>query len=284
MTTLYDVLGVRPGASTVDIKRAYYRQARVLHPDNYADAPPKLRAQAERAMQELNVAWAVLRDRSKRVRYDATLDAVPHHPPRRRAPSNTGPKRAPSRPALGTGFRYWFGSNWGRGLVLLVDGATTLEPLRAYAPNGIAGLHAEGSAIDDAELLHLSGLTGLKMLDLSGTRVTDAGLVHLQTLQSLETLMLWDTAITDVGLALVGRLSSLCHLGLGNTAVTDAGLADLAHLRHLRRLQLAGTAVEGEGLRHLYELEQLESVSLPWRVRGRHRRALRASRPGLLVA
>ena len=293
MTTHYDVLGVRRGAASSDIKRAYYRRARVLHPDNYTDAPDKLRAQAERAMQELNVAWTVLRDGARRARYDRELDCdvPPAHPSRRRSAAPTSRNQAPAEPpraALGSGFRHWFGSTggrrmMGRGLNLSVDGARSLEPLRALAPDGLIGLHAEGSTVDDAELIHLSGMTGLQQLDLSGTRITDAGLVHLQSLRALESLDLWDTAITDVGVALLARLSKLCHLGLGNTRITDAGLAELGALGDLRRLQLVGTDVEGPGLVHLHGLPHLETVTLPWRVRGRHRRALKAARPGALV-
>jgi hypothetical protein len=285
VTTHYDVLGVRREATSSDIKRAYYRRARVLHPDNYADAPEKLRAQAERAMQELNVAWSTLRDGSKRATYDRELDvgAQPSSASRRR-------RRPPeaTRPQLGSGFRHWFGSigsrDVRRGLNLYVDGARSLEPLRALAPDGLLGLHAEGSAVDDAELIHLSGLTALQQLDLTRTRITDAGLVHLQSLKRLESLDVWDTAVTDVGLALVARLPRLCHLGLGNTRVTDAGLAELRPLTELRRLQLTGTDVDGPGLVHLYGLSKLETVTLPWRVRGRHRRALKAALPHATVA
>ena len=290
MTTHYDVLGVRRAASSSDIKRAYYRRARVLHPDNYADAPDKLRAQAERAMQELNVAWTVLRDGARRARYDRELDHIPPaHPSRSRsAPATSRNQSGQPRAALGSGFRHWFGSTGSRatrrGLNLYVDGARSLEPLRALAPDGLIGLHAERSAVDDAELIHLSGMTGLQQLDLSGTRITDAGLVHLQSLKRLETLDLWDTAVTDVGLSLLARLPKLCHLGLGNTRVTDAGLVELRALTELRRLQLVGTDVEGPGLVHLHELPRLESVTLPWRARGRHRRALKTALPHVAVA
>ena len=285
MTTHYDVLGVRRGATSSDIKRAYYRRARVLHPDNYSDAPDKLRAQAERAMQELNVAWTILRDGVRRERYDRELEGVAA--PAVRSNGRMPRRTAPPRPAaLGSGFRHWFGGGRmvNRGLNLMVDGAETLESLRALAPNGLLGLHAEGSRIDDAELLHQAGMTGLRQLNLSGTRVTDAGLVHLQSLTALESLDLWDTAVTDVGLALIGRLTGLCHLGLGNTRISDAGLAELRTLTDLRRLQLTGTDVEGPGLVHLHDLPRLETVTLPWRVRGRHRRALKAARPRLKVA
>ena len=66
---------------------------------------------------------------------------------------------------------------------------------------------------------------------------------------------------------------------LGNTLITDGGLAHLRSLRSLRVLQLWGTNVAGPGLTHLHGLRGLEMVSLPWKVRGRHRRRLRAALP-----
>ena len=197
------------------------------------------------------------------------------------APRRPLPQR-PHRPALGAGFQYWFGASHrgaARGLNLRVTGSTSLEPLRGLVPDGLVGLHAEQTRIDDAELRNLAGMRSLRVLDLTGTQVTDAGLVHLLGCDDLEVISLWDTHITDAGLALLGRLANLRHLGLGNTRVSDAGLRHLGELRRLRLVQLAGTAVEGPGLRHLHGLPELETVSLPWRVGPGHRRDLRRARP-----
>jgi curved DNA-binding protein CbpA len=187
----------------------------------------------------------------------------------------------PRRTELGSGFQYWFGSSHhgaARGLNLRVSGGS-LAPLRGLVPDGLVGLHAEHSAVDDVQLRHLLGMRSLRLLDLTGTAVTDAGLVHLLGCQDLEVVSLWDTAITDAGLALLGRLPELRHLGLGNTAVTDDGLRHLAGLRRLRLVQLAGTNVEGPGLRHLHDLPELDMISLPWRVGRGDRRRLRRARP-----
>lgn len=199
-----------------------------------------------------------------------------------------GPRRPlperPQRPQLGAGFQYWFGASHrgagaGAGLNLRVNGAVSLAPLRGLVPDGLVGLHAEQTPVDDEQLRHLLGMRSLRLLDLTGTRVTDVGLVHLLGCTDLEVLCLWDTAITDAGLALLARLPNLRHLGLGNTAVTDAGLRHLEALQRLRLVQLTGTAVEGPGLRHLHALPDLEMVSLPWRVGRGHRRHLRRARP-----
>jgi hypothetical protein len=97
--TLYDVLGVAPGASPEEVRRAYLALARRHHPDVTGDAAAA-RTGAERRMQELNVAWATLRDPGKRKEYDAELARRrpaprPASPPGERSPYGSRP-RAPS--------------------------------------------------------------------------------------------------------------------------------------------------------------------------------------------
>ncbi len=289
-------MGVGEDADLEEIKRAYYDRARLYHPDAHASSAPAVRAEAERTMQSLNHAWTVLRNAKARQRYDRMIG----HPGTESGSERSGPttsKRRSSRPsspavtetnrrpALGVGFQSWFGASvgarrvGGRPQLNLRLTGSSLEPLQGLVPDGLIGLHAEHTSIGDADLRSLIGMASLRYLDLTGTRVTDAGLVHLLGCRDLETLVLWDTAITDGGLALIARFPMLCHLGLGNTSVTDAGLLHLGGLRHLRLVQLSGTAVEGSGLAHLHGLPQLATVSIPWRVRGGHRRRLRSALP-----
>jgi curved DNA-binding protein len=61
----YQVLGVPKTATQADIKKAYRRLARELHPDRNPDD-----ADAERRFKEANEAHAVLSDVEKRKRYD----------------------------------------------------------------------------------------------------------------------------------------------------------------------------------------------------------------------
>jgi hypothetical protein len=80
----YQLLGVRPGASSEEIREAYRDLIRVWHPDRF-EHDSKLRAKAERTTQELNAAYRRL-SRSHRGR------------------SRTGPNRktcrAESRPTV----------------------------------------------------------------------------------------------------------------------------------------------------------------------------------------
>jgi molecular chaperone DnaJ len=61
----YALLGVRPDASDEEIKRAYRRKARELHPDTTGGD-----ASAEAHFKEVTRAYEVLRDPERRARYD----------------------------------------------------------------------------------------------------------------------------------------------------------------------------------------------------------------------
>jgi curved DNA-binding protein CbpA len=69
MATLYDELGVGAGASAEELRQAYRRRARQLHPD----LRPAGDAAADEAMARLNSAWGVLGDPAERRRYDREL-------------------------------------------------------------------------------------------------------------------------------------------------------------------------------------------------------------------
>ena len=65
--THYEVLGVGPGASADELRRAYLALARRHHPDVAGGS-------AER-MQALTAAWSVLGDPARRAAYDRSLGA-----------------------------------------------------------------------------------------------------------------------------------------------------------------------------------------------------------------
>ena len=67
----YEVLGVDKDASTDDIRRAFQKKARTLHPD--VNKEPD----AEERFKEVSEAYAVLSDDAKRKRYDAMRSGNP---------------------------------------------------------------------------------------------------------------------------------------------------------------------------------------------------------------
>jgi len=69
-TELYDVLGVAPGATSGEIKKKFYKEALIWHPDKN----PGDQAATER-FQKINNAYAVLSDPDKRRAYDSQGEA-----------------------------------------------------------------------------------------------------------------------------------------------------------------------------------------------------------------
>lgn len=73
MATHYETLGIKPASSTQEIRKAYLRRARALHPDRQLGRSPEDARKAEQAMQQVNVAWGVLSDPKKKQAYDTGL-------------------------------------------------------------------------------------------------------------------------------------------------------------------------------------------------------------------
>ena len=103
MGTHYETLGVTASASTAEIRKAYLRRARALHPDRHLDRPEKDARRAEEAMQQVNVAWNILSDPKKKAEYDTTLKARRAQPRKQQArPNPSRPTRQPTAAATRT--------------------------------------------------------------------------------------------------------------------------------------------------------------------------------------
>ena len=81
--------------------------------------------------------------------------------------------------------------------------ATALKQLGAgiqrNAQGEIDGVSLCDTQVTDAGLVHLAGLTNLRVLTLLGDQITDADLVHLKGLTKLEDLSLGGPQVTDAG-------------------------------------------------------------------------------------
>lgn len=100
MATHYDTLGVDSSASSAEIRKAYLRRARALHPDRQLGRSPKEAKAAEEAMQQVNLAWGVLSDPAKKTEYDrraVPLRAKPPTPAQAR-PTTPPPQRPSQQP------------------------------------------------------------------------------------------------------------------------------------------------------------------------------------------
>jgi len=70
MSSHYDVLGVAVDADLEEVRRAYYRKARLLHPDHFTGSSAAEQQRAEAEMKAVNMAWSTLRNGDARRRYD----------------------------------------------------------------------------------------------------------------------------------------------------------------------------------------------------------------------
>ncbi len=75
----YGILGVAQTATPDEIRQAFWRLAKLWHPDRYRTAPEPLRAQAERRMRLLTEAHATLADPTRRADYDRIYESGALH-------------------------------------------------------------------------------------------------------------------------------------------------------------------------------------------------------------
>lgn len=66
----YDILGLKSDCSDAEIKKAYRKLAMEYHPDKHMADSPKDKKIAEDKFKEINNAYEILGDQSKRKRYD----------------------------------------------------------------------------------------------------------------------------------------------------------------------------------------------------------------------
>ena len=87
----YSLLGITPNATQEEIRHAYRRVARTCHPDISTEPD------AEERFKELNAAYEILADATKRKVYDSvTLSSAPTPPPPPAASITTLPSRTAS--------------------------------------------------------------------------------------------------------------------------------------------------------------------------------------------
>lgn len=94
----YELLGLQPGATAEDVRRAYRELAKRWHPDRYSDAPPWARLRAEEKFKDLQQAYQRILSRPLSPR-PSSQEATRHKEPK--APekaSSSGSRTPPLRP------------------------------------------------------------------------------------------------------------------------------------------------------------------------------------------
>jgi DnaJ family protein C protein 7 len=71
----YKILGVEKNASEDEIRKAYKKKALVHHPDRHSNSSEADKKENEKKFKDLGEAYAVLSDRTKKMRYDSGQDS-----------------------------------------------------------------------------------------------------------------------------------------------------------------------------------------------------------------
>lgn len=134
MADHYELLGVAPGASPDEIKRAYHGLARRHHPDTFSGEPDAAIDAARRRMAAINAAWTVLSDPVRRSDYDADV--------LNRAPRPAPPSAEADDEGVAPDFPDWFEPDPGVPAAFLEEddgeGGTPPPPIVVFAPIALA--------------------------------------------------------------------------------------------------------------------------------------------------
>ena len=95
LITLYDVLGITPGASAETVQRAYQAKANQLQSYQVAGAPAEVAQAAARGQKAIDAAWLILGNRAQREHYDEQIGAT------RKGEGLATPEPHASHPRLG---------------------------------------------------------------------------------------------------------------------------------------------------------------------------------------
>jgi DnaJ-class molecular chaperone len=128
MADLYKTLGVDRTATDKDIKKAYYRLAKLHHPDRVAD--PVQKAQHAERFTKISQAYETLIDPDKRRRYDVSGDIGAAAAG---ADINTAGASGASANVFRSMFRDMFDAHVFFGLPIMVEMPCTLEEISAGA-------------------------------------------------------------------------------------------------------------------------------------------------------
>lgn len=88
----YEILGVTKNASNQNIRMAFFNLAKKYHPDLNSDKRDEDREQAKVMFQQINEAYSILTDNTKRNAYDREINPEPVKKPFDGDPDLDGPE------------------------------------------------------------------------------------------------------------------------------------------------------------------------------------------------
>lgn len=141
-------------------------------------------------------------------------------------------------------------------------GAADLSPLASFDAMDIQELSVMKTPVDDDQLFHIQGLTGLTSLDLRETSITDEGMQYLSGLNQLTFLDLNSTAVGDQGMSYLSDMTAMQMLILNRTNVGDEGLSHIQGMTELNYLDMWMLDVTDEGMRILSGLTNLNELGI----------------------
>lgn len=165
-TTYYDILGVSPTATDVELKKAYRKQAIKLHPDKNANDP-----NAAAKFQELGEAYGILQNADLRATYDEVgIEGLKNNPEAGEA-ADIDPSEFFGMVFGGDSFKDWIGE-----LSMLNEMAKTAEVLgdeedkEGGKPESVQGVDSSASATGAGSSTAASG-TGTDVVHHNGEQL-----------------------------------------------------------------------------------------------------------------
>lgn len=142
--------------------------------------------------------------------------------------------------------------------------ASPAEQIAAIRSGKTDMILLESTPVQDAALLSLTGIPGLRILQLDhpDNKVTDAGMADVARLTPLEHLRIRGGYIGDEGLKAICEMPNLKILNLPQGKFTDAGLAHLKKLPKLESLRIGSPRVTDKGVAELRDYPRLLRIHL----------------------
>jgi len=161
----------------------------------------------------------------------------------------------------------------GRELRLMISDSNyeSFSHLASLGAKDIQNLYIRCRCLQDSDLVHLKGLTGLESLGFSSGRssytcpLTGKGFIYLSGMSSLRNLVVQFTMIDNESLGHLKNLTSLENLTLwNNMAIPGEGLVHLRNMPSLRYISFYTVPIEDFGLENLKGMSRLEHLSLQY--------------------